>query len=90
MPGLLSSVFDDGDETGQAQSHNVAATAGQDIELNPEVDVSLEMGGSYQNLDGSTTTWSNSQDVSLNVDVDGTVDAVLSAGIDQNGYEVGG
>lgn len=84
MPGLLSNIFDAGDDGGTSgSSQTYAADADQDTHLSPEITIETEMGGSYQELDGSTTTWSNSNDVTLNADVAVSTAASVVATVDE-------
>jgi hypothetical protein len=82
MPGLLSNVFGGEAEGGsvQQQSSDATLAAEQGIDLDVAVDVGIQMGGTYQDLDGSTVTWSSSQEIGLDLDVDATLGAVLTAG----------
>jgi hypothetical protein len=73
MSGVLSSIFDGGNDDGASQQSQTTS-AGTDgaIDLSPEVTVGHEIGGSYQNLDGSTTTWSSDSEVTVTVDLQAT------------------
>lgn len=81
MPGLLSKVFTDDQETNggthtTTQSSDV--TVDQGLELSREVGIELGMDGSYQNLDGSTATWSHDVDITVALDVDAALDGFNS------------
>jgi hypothetical protein len=80
MPGLLSNVFaDEADDGGAPQSSEAYDASGEvGIDLSPTVSLEHEAGGSYQNLDGSTTEWSSESDLSVTVDVDATLGAAGS------------
>jgi len=92
MPGMLSSIFDGGGggtvQSGEAQSYDATIEGGQDVDLN--LDLGLEVGGTYTNPDGSTTTWSNTQDVGLHTDVDATFQAILSTDAARNDVQADG
>lgn len=80
MPGLLSSLFDDQQSDGTSSSSQSQEADGDfAFDLSPSVAVETDMGGSYQNLDGSTTTWENDNDVTFNADVGATLGTVLGA-----------
>ncbi|HEX8555727.1 MAG TPA: hypothetical protein VF695_13560 [Sphingomonas sp.] len=79
MPGLLSSLFDDQGEGVSSSSQSQEAEGDFALDLSPSVTVETDTGGSYQNLDGSTTTWENDNDVTFNADVDATLGTVLGA-----------
>lgn len=78
MAGILSGIFDDGSnvdpsvENGsQAGADNGGALAG-DLSIDQgvalDLELSNEMGGTYQGVDGSETTWSRED--SLGIDLD--------------------
>lgn len=78
MPGMLTNLFgDDGGTSGSTESHELTA-GGEIIDISPEITIEMEMGGTYQNLDGSTTTWSSDQSITLTADVNATLTAVTS------------
>ncbi len=60
-------------------------TVDQGLDLSPEVGVELGLGGSYQNLDGSTTTWSHDVDVDAALDLGTTLDGAGSMGTSETG-----
>lgn len=77
MPGMLSGIFDTGSqgdpatggsEIGDADGGALAAGLSVDQGIALELDLSNEMGGSYQGLDGSETTWSREDSLGLDVD----------------------
>ena len=69
MPGLISNLFDPGDDE-QAFGHEttVAGDGETGIALSPTI--TLEVSGSHDHADGSTSQWSNSTEVGGDVDVD--------------------
>jgi hypothetical protein len=78
MPGLFSNIFDtdQAEQTAsETQSHSVATDGGATIPI--DLDISIEASGTYQNPDGSTTTWSSSHEISVNADVDASFQAIL-------------
>lgn len=78
MSGILSSIFDnESDSASSASNDSQTSDAGEEpleaglsVEqgLAFELELANEMGGSYQSLDGSETTWSRED--SLGIDVD--------------------
>ena len=81
MPGLLSNVFADDQENGgetETMTQSSDVTVDQGLELSREVGIELGMDGNYQNLDGSTATWSHNVDITVALDVDAALDGVSS------------
>ena len=84
MAGILSDIFDDGSTPDPGSQTEVAdggpLEAGLSVEqgLALELELSNEMGGSYQGLDGSETTWSRSDSLGLDLDTG----VLLSGGAD--------
>jgi len=86
MPGYLSQMF--ADDAGQSgQSSDGQAQLDYDTDLAYEASVGTNIGVTYQDADGGTHSYSTSNDVTLNVDVDATVGAVV--GYDQSSMDVG-
>ena len=85
MPGILSDIFDSGDDTSENSQTTSIASDG-DLQASPEINVGHEVGGSYENMDGSTTTWSSETQITLTVDVD----AAYSSGTELSGNEFEG
>jgi hypothetical protein len=85
---MLSGIFDDGSqgdpatgsEIGNADDGALAAGLSVDQGVALELELSNEMGGSYQGLDGSETTWSRED--SLGLDLDTSVLLSGDAGIE--------
>ncbi|MFD1036140.1 hypothetical protein ACFQ15_16015 [Sphingomonas hankookensis] len=86
---MLSGIFDagsqgdpttGGSEISDADGGALAAGLSVDQGVALELDLSNEMGGSYQGLDGSETTWSRED--SLGLDVDTSVLLSGDAGIE--------
>lgn len=79
MPGLFSTIFSPDGDSGQRASESYdRIEAGGDAELSPEVHFHNEMSGSYEGIDGSTTEWSRSDEVSAEADVNAAVHAVVA------------
>jgi hypothetical protein len=81
MPGLLSSVFEDGSDGTSQQSESVQtydAAANSGIDLSPTVGVSLDHEASWQDADGTTHTYASDTDIILAVDVSATLTATGS------------
>lgn len=82
MPGLLTSIFeDDANPTPSVEPMPAEDGSGEPIDgdaieagisldqgLALDVGLSNEMGGTYQSLDGSETTWSREDSLDLNLD----------------------
>jgi hypothetical protein len=85
---MLSGIFDDGSqgdpatgsEIGNADDGALAAGLSVDQGVALELELSNEMGGSYQGLDGSETIWSRED--SLGLDLDTSVLLSGDAGIE--------
>ncbi|MEH3039204.1 MAG: hypothetical protein PGN21_03940 [Sphingomonas paucimobilis] len=88
MAGILSGIFDDGSEaaspastdsqTGAADGGSLEAGLSVEQGLALELELANEMGGSYQGLDGSETTWSREDSLGLDLDTG----VLLSGGAD--------
>jgi DUF1009 family protein len=73
MAGFLSNVFaDDRSDMEQSQG-SVAAEIGQALDVEQTAAVSHSETVSYETADGTTHSWSNSQDVTLTVGLDATL-----------------
>lgn len=77
MPGMMSKIFDsDEQEDSSSQTTSIEGEGETGLEASPEI--TLTMGGSHQNADGSSTEWSNETHVGTEVDVDAAAASALS------------
>lgn len=90
MPSMLSGLFDagsqgvpatGGSEIGNTDGGTLAAGLSVDQGVALELELSNEMGGRYQGLDGAETTWSREE--SLGLDLDTNVLLSGDAGIER-------
>jgi len=81
MPGYLSQMFAD-DQGQSGQSSDGQAQLDYDTDLAYEATVGTDVGVTYQDGQGGTHSYSATNDVTLNVDADATVGAVV--GYDQS------
>lgn len=65
MPGIISGVFTPEDESAQTQETAAGADGETGLDLSPSLTV--ELSGDYEDLDGSTHSWSNTTEVGLDV-----------------------
>jgi hypothetical protein len=99
MPGLFSTVFDDrgdhasndhatqrwdgdgshGSESGTSSDTHAAAHA------DPTIHIHDEVSASWENPDGSESSWSNTQDVTLTVDLHAAAEA--GTNFDQSNFD---
>ena len=79
MPGLLSSMFDGGGDASQGSSQTEHAGAHGDTGASPEIAIHSEQSGSYEDMDGTTHEWSNSNDLALHTDVQATFTVAADA-----------
>ena len=84
MPGMLTQMFaDDAGPSGQSSDGSVQANYDTDLAYEVAVETDLSLG--FQDAEGGTHSYSLETDVTLNVDVDATVDAVI--GYDQSSMD---
>ncbi|WP_230631308.1 hypothetical protein [Sphingomonas sp. Leaf37] len=62
------------DQSADSQSGSV--DGGLTLDVDPTITLHSEMGGTYYGLDGSETTWSRTDDVTLSVDLEATANLV--------------
>jgi hypothetical protein len=80
MAGFFSNMFDsaaDGGSEAYEQSQEIAVE--EAFEFEETVSVGHSESVTYESADGSSHTWSNSQDVTLTVGLDATVGAAAEA-----------
>lgn len=75
MAGLLSNVFDGGDTGSQQGDASLAAEVEQVLDIEQEITISHTETVSWQSADGTTHSFTNSQDVTLTVGLDATLGA---------------
>ncbi len=63
-----------GSQSADSQSDSV--DGGLTLDVDPTITLHSEMGGTYYGLDGSETTWSRTDDVTLSVDLEATANLV--------------
>ncbi len=59
-----------------ADSQSGSVDGGLTLDVDPTITLHSEMGGTYYGLDGSETTWSRTDDVTLGVDLEATANLV--------------
>ncbi len=59
-----------------ADSQSGSVDGGLTLDVDPTITLHSEMGGTYYGLDGSETTWSRTDDVTLSVDLEATANLV--------------
>lgn len=77
MPGVLSSIFESGEDGGsQHESTVTSVEGGGDLVVDQEVGV--DIGVTYQDAEGGTHSWQFENDVGVHADVGAAVTAVLT------------
>ncbi|RYD63583.1 MAG: hypothetical protein EOP58_11125 [Sphingomonadales bacterium] len=92
MPGMLSNIFDAGDASqddgGSTQSYDSQENSlGGDLDLDATIHIKSETTATWENADGSEGGFSRTDEITLDVDVDGTLHAVT--GFEQSEYDAG-
>lgn len=73
MPGLLSNVFGADENEGGITQSAQASELGGHLDISPTISLQSEMSGSYQDLEGTTHEWSHESELTISLDVTGTL-----------------